>query len=118
MHTNRHIEIVRRSENGPYMKEADFERLVVLRVQELVRRYGLKFDRQTPIPDDPDQADRVYQAGLDLFVDLGAYNMSTQRRILFNRLEVEQAIAAAPASVTLGAGKDAIVMRARGGNND
>ncbi|OGO39598.1 MAG: hypothetical protein A2W35_20010 [Chloroflexi bacterium RBG_16_57_11] len=118
MHTNRHIEIVHRSENGPYMKEADFERLVVQRVQELVRRYELRFDRRIPIPADHDLADRVYQAGLELFVDLGAYNMSTQRRILFTRLEVEEAVAAAPAAVTLGAGKDAVVMRARGSNND
>lgn len=118
MLTNRHIELVHRSENGPYMKEADFERLVVQRVQELVRRYGLNFDRKTPIPADENLADRVYQAGLELFIDLGAYNMSTQRRILFTRLEVEEAAAAAPAAVTLGSGKEAVVMRARGAKND
>ena len=119
MHTNRHIEIVQRSENGPYMKEADFERLVVQRVQELVRQYGLKFDRQTPIPADEDLADRVYQAGLELFVDLGAYNMSTQRRILFTRARSRSKRWRLPRrSVTLGAGKDAVVMRARGGKND
>jgi methylamine--corrinoid protein Co-methyltransferase len=117
MPSNRHVEIVRRSENGPYMKEADFEKAVVQRVQALVRQYGLKFDRATPIPADEDLADRLYQAGLELFVDLGAYNMSTQRRILYSRAEVEQAVAAAPASVTLGTGKDAVVMRHRGNKN-
>jgi methylamine--corrinoid protein Co-methyltransferase len=100
------------------MKEADFERVVVQRVQELVRQYGLRFDRQTPIPADRDLADRLYQAGLDLFVELGAYNMSTQRRIIFSRGEVEQAVAETPAAVMLGMGKDAILMSRRGEKND
>ena len=118
MHSNRFTEIIQRSENGPYLKEADFERVVVQRVQELVRQYGLKFDRRTPIPAEAEMADRLYQAGLDLFLELGAYNMSTQRRIMFSRLEVEQAVAETPAAVMLGTGKDAILMRHRGGDND
>ena len=118
MINHRLTDIVQRSESGPYMQEGDFERAVSRRVQELARQYGLKFDRQTPIPDDESLPDRLYQAGLDLFVEMGAYNMSTERRILFPRSEVEAAVAAAPASVTLGTGKDAVVMRSRGGRND
>jgi methylamine---corrinoid protein Co-methyltransferase len=118
MLSNRFTEIIQRSENGPYLKEADFERMVVQRVQELVRQYGLKFDRRTPIPADAEMADRVYLAGMDLFLELGAYNMSTQRRIIFSRSEVEQAVAGSPAAVMLGTGKDAILMRHRGGDND
>jgi methylamine--corrinoid protein Co-methyltransferase len=118
MYSNRFTEIIQRSENGPYLKETDFERMVVKRVQELVRQYGLKFDRRTPIPADAEMADRVYLAGMDLFLELGAYNMNTQRRIMFSRSEVEQAVAATPAAVLLGTGKDAILMRHRGGNND
>jgi methylamine--corrinoid protein Co-methyltransferase len=118
MQKTRLNEIVQRSESGPYSKEADFEKAVVQRVQELVRQYGLKFERQTPIPADPDLADRLYQAGLELFVELGAYNMSTQRRITFSRAEVEQAVAAAPGAVRLGTGKDAVMMRQRGAKND
>lgn len=52
MISHRLIDIVERSETGPYIPEADFERLVTRRVQELVCQYGLKFDRQTPIPSD------------------------------------------------------------------
>lgn len=107
-------EIVKRSENGPFIREADFEKLVISRVRELVRRYDIQFNPQTIIPSDNDLADRLYQAGMDLFVELGAYNMSTQRRILFKRQEVEEAIKLAPAKVILGTGKEAIIMRHRG----
>ncbi len=107
-------EIVKRSETGPYQKEADFEMSLATRVAELVRAYGIKYDPQVLIPSDDDMADRLYQAGLQLFLDMGAYNQSTERRILFSRDEVEQTVAAAPASVTLGTGRDAVVMRHRG----
>lgn len=118
MLTSQYAEIVKRSENGPFMKEADFERAVVQRTAELVHKHRIQFDRQQLIPSDDELADRIYQAGLELFVELGAYNMSTQRRILFSRTEVEEAVAAAPASVRLGNGKDAVVMRYRGVERD
>ena len=107
-------EIVKRSENGPYMKDSDFDMMLVKRTRELVKEYGLKFDRQVLVPSDDAMADRIYQAALDLFVDAGVYNMSTERRILFTRDEVEEAVAAAPNAVTLGVGKDAVVERHRG----
>ena len=89
-------EIVKRSENGPYMKEPDFELTLVKRTAELVAEYGLAFGPQVPVPSDDDMADRLYQAGLDLFFELGAYNQTTERRILFSREEVESTVAAAP----------------------
>jgi methylamine--corrinoid protein Co-methyltransferase len=44
---------------------------------------------------------------------MGVYNQSTQRRILFTREEVEEAVAAAPSAVVLGEGKDAVIERHR-----
>ena len=110
MQTNWLPEIVKRSESGPYMKEKDFEMALARRTAELVGEYGLKYDPQVLVPADDDMADRLYQAGLQLFLDMGVYNMSTERRIIFSRDEVESAVAAAPASLLLGTGKDAVVM--------
>lgn len=78
-------EIVKRSETGPYIKEADFEMALIQRVRELVKKHGLKFDPQTPIPADDGMADRLWQAGLELFIDIGVYNQSTERRLMFSR---------------------------------
>jgi methylamine--corrinoid protein Co-methyltransferase len=114
MYSNWLPEIVKRSENGPYMKEADFEMAIARRVPELVNEYGLKFDPQVLVPSDDGMADRLYQAGLALFVEMGAYNMSTQRRILFTKSEVEDGVACSPGKVVLGTGKDAVVMKHRG----
>src|SRR4030066_1615665 len=85
--------IVNRSENGPFMKEPDFERALSKRTAELVKQYELKFNPQTPIPSDDEMADRLYQAGVDLFVELGVFNQTTERRILFGRDEGEELVA-------------------------
>ena len=113
MRSNWLPEVVKRSETGPFSKEADFERALARRVPEIVRKHGLRFDPQVVIPADDDMADRLYRAGLEFFVEMGAYNMTTERRILFTRDEVEEAVAAAPGSVVLGTGKEAVVMRRR-----
>lgn len=106
-------EIVKRSDDGPYMKEFDFEMALSKRTAELVEEHGLKFDPQTPVPADSDMADRLYQAAVDLFVDMGVYNQTTERRILYSRDEVEEIVGAAPSAVVLGMGKDAVTMRHR-----
>jgi methylamine--corrinoid protein Co-methyltransferase len=95
------------------MKEGDFERALSRRTAELVRQHGIKFDRQTPVPSDDEMADRLYQAGLDLFVDMGVYNQSTERRIFFTRDEAEERVGLAPSELVLGEGKDAVIMRRR-----
>jgi methylamine---corrinoid protein Co-methyltransferase len=111
-------EVVKRSENGPYIKDSDFDMMLVKHTRELVKEYGLKFDKQVLVPSDDDMADRLYQASLDLFVEAGVYNMSTERRILFSRDEVEEAVGAAPSSIVLGEGKDAVVEQHRGVESD
>ena len=109
MRSNWLPEIVRRSQVGPYSLEADFDRSLSRRIPELVKGYDLHFDPQVLVPSDDDLADRLYQAGLELFVEFGAYNQSTERRITFSRKEVEEAVAAAPSAVILGTGADAVV---------
>jgi methylamine--corrinoid protein Co-methyltransferase len=113
MQNNRLPLIVDRSENGPYIKETAYDLALARKTVELVRKYGIRFDRSVVVPTDDDMADRLYQAGLELFVEMGVYNQSTERRIHFSRQEVEIAVAAAPGAITLGTGKDAREMRHR-----
>lgn len=79
----------------------------------LKEQYEIAYDPDTLVPSDDDLADRAYQAALDVFCELGVYNQSTQRRIIFTRDEVEKAVAAAPAEICLGLGEDAVIERHR-----
>jgi len=113
MHRNIMPTVVKRSENGPFIKEPNYERALSKQTAELVKQYGLKFNPQIPVPSDDAMADRLYQAGVDLFVELGVYNQSTERCILFSRGEVEELVANARSNLVLGVGKDAVNMRHR-----
>ena len=113
MQNSRMPEIVKRSETGPFMKEPEFDLMMATRTRELVDKYGLEFDPAVPVPSDDDMADRLWQAGVDLFIDAGVYNQTTERRILFDANEVLEIVAASPSELVLGEGKDAVVMRRR-----
>ena len=114
MRTDWITEIVERSENGPYMKESDFDLLIVRTVPKLVKKYGIEFDPNVLVPSDDDMADRLYQAGLELLATAGVYNQTTERRIMLTQDEISEIVDAAPSSVVLGSGKDAVVMQHRG----
>lgn len=114
MRTTWLVEIMKRAQSGPFMKEKDFELALTKRIRELVKEYGIQYNPAVLVPADDDLADRVFQAGLQLFVEFGAYCQSTERCIRFSRAEVLELLAQAPAAVTLGTGKDAVVMRHRG----
>lgn len=65
-HRGRLHEVVRRAENGPMVEEQEFEKkLITAAVSRLIKKYGIKFNRDTVVPADDDLADRLYQAGLD-----------------------------------------------------
>jgi methylamine--corrinoid protein Co-methyltransferase len=95
------------------MKETAYDMALARKTADLVRKYDIRFDRSTVVPSDNDMSDRLFQAGLELFIEMGVYNQSTERIIHFSRQEVETAVAAAPRAIIHGTGKDSREMRHR-----
>jgi methylamine--corrinoid protein Co-methyltransferase len=106
-------DVYKRSEIGPFIKEQEFDRQVGTVAGRLVQKHEIRFDPQQVIPGDDGLADRVYQAGLELFLELGIYCRDSSRLIQFSREEVEWALKHAPTSVTYGQGPDTRIMRHR-----
>jgi methylamine---corrinoid protein Co-methyltransferase len=114
MYTNdRLLEIFQRSRSGKYMKEVEFDLSLARRVQELVKEYSISFDPNNVCPADDEMADRVFQAGLQLFIDVGAYHLDTERVIKFSRAEIMDALRKAPDTLYLGEGRDMVIARHR-----
>lgn len=107
-------DVVGRSESGPYMKEEEFDWQVGLTARKMVEKYDIRYDPEQVVPADDDLADRVYEASLDLFLELGTYCRDTSRLVKFSRDEVEWALKNAPRTVTYGQGRDQAVMVYRG----
>ena len=113
MKSNRLPEIVKRSEEGPYQKESEYDLTLAKTVMKLVKDFDIVFDPKVLVPSDDGLADRLYQAAVELVLEMGFYNQSTQRRILFTREEIDEVVAAAPSELVLGEGKDAVIERHR-----
>ncbi len=103
----------KRCESGPYLKEEDFDRRVAQVAAGMVKKYNIQFNREQVIPADDDLADRMYQAGYDLFLELGVYCKDTGRIVQYSSEELDWALKHAPVSVTYGEGPDLRVMTHR-----
>ena len=97
-----------RARNGPRVDEKEWDRKITFQTaNKLKEKYNLKFDRSKIIPTDTDLIDRLYQAGLEMLVEMGVFCMDTGRVIKYTEDEVLMAVAGAPRELTLGEGRDA-----------
>ena len=76
-------DVLGRSESGPFVKEEEFDWQVGLTARKMVQKYGIRYNPEQVVPSDDDLADRVYQASLDLFLELGTYCRDTGRLVKF-----------------------------------
>jgi methylamine--corrinoid protein Co-methyltransferase len=108
------LETWERHLTGPRMDEKEWdEKLTGSTATKLKDKYKIKFDRSKIIPTDNDLCDRLFQAGFEMLVEMGVYNMNTHRVCKYTAEEVNTAIAAAPAQLTLGEGRDSRQLKAR-----
>ena len=108
------LDVLDRAANGPIVSVKDYDmKRFIPKVQEIVKKYKIKCDPKNPCPWDDDLADRVYQAAMDLYIDVGTYCTDTGRVIQFTRDEVEQAAYECPKEAYFGEGPDRVVFRGR-----
>jgi methylamine--corrinoid protein Co-methyltransferase len=101
------LDVVEKALNGTPVSENDYQlRRFSPKVQEKVKEYGIKYDPGQPVPSDNSLADDLFQAGLELLVDVGAYCLDTGRIISYSESEVKEALRNAPEKVHFGEGKD------------
>jgi methylamine--corrinoid protein Co-methyltransferase len=108
------LDVMEKALEGLPISENDYQlRRYAPKVQEKVREYKIKFDPETPIPSDDSLADDLFEAGLELLADVGAYCMSTNRVISFTESEIREGLRNAPSEVFFGEGRDRKLMRPR-----
>ncbi len=108
-------EAINRSTTGPIMDEDKFETELFPNVMaEVQAKYKIEWDPEEPIMADPDMADAVFQAGMELLCEVGLYNTNTKRIVKFTQEEIQETICTAKREVTLGCGREAIHLKPRG----
>jgi methylamine---corrinoid protein Co-methyltransferase len=103
-------EILRRSKEGPIIEEKQFDLSIYRKTQALQKKYAIRYDPDQPLDITGDLADRVYQAGCELFLDIGAYCVTTRRAIKVTEKELHEEIASCPDKIELGQGPDRVTM--------
>ena len=103
-------EVMDRAYNkGRLMKAEKFDMEVFKKVTELQKKFNIQFDPQIPVPEDDDLADRVFQAGVELFLSVGIYNAGSGRIIQFDKEELDEALSELwklPNSIFIGEGPE------------
>jgi len=103
-----------RAETGPICPTKKFEIYIVYpKIKELVKTYEVEYDPETIVPIDDKLIDDVYQAGMELLLEVGILCTTTERIIKFEESEVKNILRALPSEAILGEGKDVNVIRSR-----
>ena len=101
------LDVMEKALEGRPMSETDYQlRSFAPKVQEVVKKYDIKFDPKNPIPNDGSMADDMFKAAVDLLVDVGAYCTSSARVISYTDKEVRESLRNAPEELWFGEGRD------------
>lgn len=101
------LDVMHKALEGKPMSETDYQlKLFAPKVAEKVREHQIRYDPANPIPTDDSLADDVFQAGMELLVDVGAYCTDTGRVMTFTEHEIKEGLRNAPDELYFGEGRD------------
>ena len=107
------VEILHRFREGDKMKETEFDMSIFKTAERIKAKFDIRYDPENPVPLDEDMADRCFQAGRELYTEVGTYSLDTARVARFSLEEMDAAVGEAPDSVVWGEGEDDFTMRHR-----
>lgn len=109
-------EILERVHNGEYCSAKDWDlKKVRGSIRRILKDYQLEntCDKENPVNTDFALADRFYQAGFELALELGYWVEDTERIIRVSQEELENALKFAPSELFIGVGKDGTWIKSR-----
>ena len=92
----RFMEIIERVHGGPLCTEKEFDmKLFGPKLRAIIQEYDIRFDPEIVAPSDDAFADRLFEAGLEFYRQVGTYCVDTNRIFQFNATELREALATA-----------------------
>lgn len=108
------LEVCQRAQQGKMVSEESFDLdCLYAALTRLVKKYGIKYDPDNPVPCDDKLADRVFDAAVEFFVECGVYFRNTRAVVRFLREEVLDAVSHFNGDCHFGEGKEARIFRSR-----
>ncbi len=102
-------EVYERALKGPKVTEKDWDfKIIPQTAKKLQKKYDIKLDKHTIVPEDEELINNLFNAGLDMLEECGVYCIDTGRVIKYTREEILNCVNSAPDHFTYGEGKEAI----------
>ena len=98
---------------GQIMAVKEFDMKIFNVASRLAKEYDIKYVPETPVPIDDSLADDVWNAGLELFSEVGAYCINSSRVIKFDESEIKDGLKAVRGEAVIGEGSERRVVKLR-----
>ncbi|MBQ9321997.1 MAG: monomethylamine:corrinoid methyltransferase, partial [Eubacterium sp.] len=115
MDTKQFLNLYERSKTGEKVAKEDWDMdYIIDNVMELVGDYEFDWDKDVLIPQDDQLLDDMFAAARELLIRTGIYNMTTGRIMKLTPEEIDEGISNMKTELTMGEGRDACTLVARG----
>ena len=115
MDTKQFLNLYERSKTGEKVAKEDWDMdYIIDNVMELVGDYEFDWDQDVLIPQDDQLLDDMFTAARELLIRTGIYNMTTGRIMKLTPEEIDEGISNMKTELTMGEGRDACTLVARG----
>lgn len=101
------IDVMQKALEGMPKSENDYQlKSFSQKVREKVREHDIRYDPENPVPSDDSLADDIFEAGVELLLEVGGYCIDTGRVISYSESEIKEGLRNAPDAIWLGEGRD------------
>ncbi len=108
------LSVLDKAEKGPVLEEKDWDiKYINQSIKDLIKKYDIKWDKETMVPSDDALADRLFEAGMELAREVGVYCLETKRQMKWSQAELDYILSTAPDEETIGLGDDSVTIRHR-----
>jgi methylamine--corrinoid protein Co-methyltransferase len=102
------LDIYDRCLNGQQMEEKKFDKKLFKELATTVKNYDITYNSEEVIPTDLSMIKDIFEGAVDVLVELGFYNTSTESIIKFDESEIRSHLKKLPTEITIGEGNDAL----------
>ena len=101
-------EVFGKSLDGPFYRDQNeyiIKRFIPI-MKDVIKKYEIKWDRETVVNTDDKFADTVWNAAKEFFIRVGVYHQNAHRVMEFSEEEVNEVLESLEPEYTVGAGHD------------
>ncbi len=105
------IDIYEKFIEADKLEEKNFDnRILPKRLNELAKEYDIQYNPDEIVPQDMDLLDSIFKAAMDLIVDVGIYNISTNSVLKLEESEIKAQLRTLTGEKTCGVGNEKITV--------